>query len=361
MNELFNKKTLRINGNDPRRSRAFLALSEVMNTPDRLPSGEKDWQALEKTYQQHLRHYGFDLQSGCWFCLINLQQHGWQGLAQALSLLVWAWSEPDGRSCWPAGDEMRVLLLEWFNSHVVTRIYTLESEVAGGELKLIAQDIAQLQAQAEKANARCRHALRNIHYFLQIRGQRPAAEAAPAVQPEQPAVKEDASKPRRRRDALVWSLAGAASGVAITLLTVTLMHKPVKGLQDNALAQRPALIWPNNEASQRWRQLLQERAASLPSTAGYGRVLARLDELDAQLLAAEQRKGSYLTISELKSISWTLRRELESAGPLPEQLLQQAGSLAQLQQIAERLDALTAFYLLRQQQILAQENGASPS
>lgn len=405
-----NRKTLKINGGDPRRSRAFLTLSQVMNFPDRLAAPGLDWQRLEKDYHHHYRGYGYDLQSGCWFCLIGLQRYGWQGLAQALSLLTSVWN---GQGCWPgeADEAMRRYLLEWFNSNVVTRLYTLKNDAGQSEVQQVARAIACLQAEAEKTGARCRHSFKNARYFLQVRSQPESSSALcypvrETVAVEEPPIAASEASPQpapfNGRFALVWFGAGvlatllgagcinlatsptlserllnplaafmhyestarklwheasekrlAAEKTALLQEADALLHwiasRPENELlrQGEALAQRLAQRWPDNEASGRWRHLLQTKADTL-TTDSYGKTLARLDDFDALLRATEQKKGSYLTVSELKSIAWQLRRELERGGPPAAQLLDgEAPAPAQLKQAQEHIAALNALYLLK--------------
>ena len=100
MKNRVNLRALKINGHDPRLSKSFLLLSSELSPLSGTIPARLDWNALEEKCFQLFHEYGYDLQSGMWFCLINLRLKSWKGLALALDLLSTAFAHNSQR-CWP--------------------------------------------------------------------------------------------------------------------------------------------------------------------------------------------------------------------------------------------------------------------
>lgn len=416
---------LNVNKRDPRQSQLFLDLSWFMNNAE-ARTVKDEWNTLDTQCRTHWREYGYDLQSGCWFCLISLKLRGWDGLAQALNLLMCFWRQ-SSEICWPPVTEpdQRRYLLEWFNTNVVTCIYTLNYSaeflmVAG---KII-ENIALLHDEAVKANARCKNSLKNLHYFLQVRNRASAslilnampAETGETSQPASSLTRNNArlsvngDRIKRKhlfgaggagllggmvtaillmsgikyteKPALTESLIGVLRAFpedeALTATAWQRMNKEdLEGHRDEILRQASPLLhwvadqpgdelrrkgallaerlektWPGNPVSQKWNRELLAKANSLPTTQSYKEITADLDTFDAKLTSTEQKKGGYLTISELKSFSWKIRRELERGGIPPAEFIRSSANKEEslrktdLKSAADNLSALSALYFL---------------
>ncbi|WP_277972983.1 VasL domain-containing protein [Pantoea agglomerans] len=418
---------LKINKRDPRQSPLFLDLSWSMQNANISRLSEDEWKTLDTQCRTYWHKYGYDLQSGCWFCLISLQLHGWNGLAPALNILLEVWHIRSSEYCWPpiTDSERRRFLLEWFNTYVVTSIYRLDyasdfSAVSDD----ITENIAQLYKEAMKADARCKQSLKNLHFFLQVRSRAFASLALKTTIAE--TSKDRQQEPfaaQNKVDLSVWSgrikrkqlfltgVLGIMGGVVAAILILSgmrYMEKPAltqqlfgvlknfpnddeqvatawqgmkkKELESHRdeilsqsapllnwiasrpsddLLQRGALLalrlentWPGNAVSRRWNHELQVKADSLPSARSYQEITADLNEFDAKLASAEQKKGRYLTVSELKSFSWRIRRELESGGIPPAELIryslkkEEPERSANLKSAADALSAMNALYFL---------------
>lgn len=104
---------------------------------------------------------------------------------------------------------------------------------------------------------------------------------------------------------------------------------------------------------------------SLPSVNSYQQIAADLDAFDARLLSTEQRKGGYITVSELKSFSWKIRRKLESAGMSARERIIYAGEKIEddravaIKVATENISALNAFYLVSLGRINEEKQTAS--
>jgi|GEM_PF-588852 len=171
MKAMVNLKALKINGHDPRLSKAFLLLSSELSSLNGTLSTTTNWQMLEDKCFQLFRDYGYDLQNGVWFCLISMRLNGWAGLAQSLELLSTAFTHNNLR-CWPpvAAAQQRQQLIDWFCANVATQIYTLEyGPQNNGEMRQVERCIGLLCEYAKGQSSRSHDSLKNLHYFLQVR------------------------------------------------------------------------------------------------------------------------------------------------------------------------------------------------
>lgn len=128
----------------------------------------------------------------------------------------------------------------------------------------------------------------------------------------------------------------------------------------STLTQQLITLWPGDEQAAALAGELQHRFASdaLPDSSlqSWHQAQQGLETLTAQLNALDERKGKYLTGSELKSAVFSIRRSLDETPP-PEELLrrmeeeQQQGEVtpALYQQMDIRLNQLLNRYALLKQ------------
>ncbi|ENA9698521.1 type VI secretion system ImpA family N-terminal domain-containing protein [Salmonella enterica subsp. enterica] len=128
----------------------------------------------------------------------------------------------------------------------------------------------------------------------------------------------------------------------------------------SALAQQTTTLWPQDAQAAALAADLQHQFTSgaLPDNAlkSWHHAQQGLETLTAQLNALDERKGKYLTGSELKSAVFSIRRSLDETPP-PEELLrrmeeqQQQGDIspALYQQMDMRLNQLLNRYMLLKQ------------
>lgn len=446
MKAMVNLKALKINSHDPRLSKAFLLLSSELNTLNGTLPTTTDWKMLEEKCFQLFRDYGYDLQNGVWFCLINMRLKSWAGLAQSLELLSTALNHNNLR-CWPpvAAVQQRQQLIDWFCANVATQIYILEyGPENNGEMRQVERCIDILCESARGLHSRSHDSLKNLHYFLQVRCRSVTYTAKKDVEilPPQPVTQsgEGKDKPtvvkaksQRQPEAptppemtllvprlvpaarpWLWALSGLAAGIVLcgataggwyylqrpalseklTVPVAQLQHSgkvlesawrdaPAQSVQQqkqaillqagpilNWLSEQPtdALLrqgerlshsleanFPNNDVSARWQRRLQEKSGSIPALDGYMNVCKLLDELETRLLNAEKNKSNYMTVSELKTAVYQLRKDLQSTGVPAETLLwqiQQQQARGEtinpvlLKQTEQRIDALNIIYHL---------------
>lgn len=168
MKSMVNLRALKINSHDPRLSKAFLLLSSELSHLNGALSGATDWKMLEDKCFQLFRDYGYDLQNGVWFCLINMQLKSWAGLAEGLDLLTTAFTHNNVR-CWPpvAAVQARQSLIDWFCANVATHIYTLKyGPENNGEMRSVERSIGVLYEYSKNLQSRSHDSLKNLHYFF---------------------------------------------------------------------------------------------------------------------------------------------------------------------------------------------------
>ncbi|MCX2944651.1 type VI secretion system ImpA family N-terminal domain-containing protein, partial [Rahnella perminowiae] len=203
MKNRVNLRALKINGHDPRLSKSFLLLSsELSHLSGNLPA-KLDWHLLEERCFQLFHEYGYDLQSGMWFCLISLRLKSWKGLALALELLSTAFTHNSQR-CWPpvTAVQQRQQLIDWFNANVATHIYTLEyGPENSGEMRQVERSIGVLCSQSKNLQSRSHDSLNNLHYFLQVRCRSVPYPVPPKVAKILPVAEENTPQPVNEKKA----------------------------------------------------------------------------------------------------------------------------------------------------------------
>lgn len=171
MKNRVNLQALKINGHDPRYSQPFQSLSVALGQLNKKTLSHADWETLEQLCYQQFHSYGYDLQTGAWFCLINSKLYGWRGLLQALELLNSAWGS-SGTRCWPPNSAapLRQSILGWLTQHVVTLMYTLPMTAQEQTtIQRVENEVRLLCGYASSLEASCEESLETVRYFLQVR------------------------------------------------------------------------------------------------------------------------------------------------------------------------------------------------
>jgi len=123
----------------------------------------------------------------------------------------------------------------------------------------------------------------------------------------------------------------------------------------NQVVQQALTLWPEQAGSleTQWQQRVA--AAALPSekTTGWHQGMAQLQHLANQLNVLDEKRGKYMTVSELKSVVFAMTQAFSSAVPVEEQLrlmAQPDQTSPDLQRLTEmHLEQLTARYALLKQ------------
>jgi type VI secretion system protein VasL len=133
----------------------------------------------------------------------------------------------------------------------------------------------------------------------------------------------------------------------------------------NQLVQQAQALWPQQAAplSQQWLNQLHSAALPPESLNGWHQGMAQLQQLTDRLNALDERRGSYMTGSELKTMVFTIARSFNSAVPAEEQLRQLVESAqdeplnsAQQRQLEISLNALLCRYALLKQESHKENN-----
>lgn len=301
MKAIVNLKALKINGHDPRFSKAFLLLSsELGHLNGTLPIAT-DWLMLEDKCFQLFREYGYDLQNGVWFCLISMRLNGWAGLAQSLELLSTAFIHYNQR-CWPpsAAVQPRQQLIDWFCANVATQIYTLEyGPQNNSEMRQVERGIGLLREYVKEQSSRSYDSLKNLHYFLQARCRSvpyPTQKVVPPQSVKNPDVLKDKSevveaKPQPEAATLtamvlppphpvpaprpwLWALSGLVTGMTLCVAVVSVWYflqqpqlsekliAPVAQLQHIKKQLEGAWLSTSAQSIQQQRQAILQQAAT---------------------------------------------------------------------------------------------------
>lgn len=135
-----------------------------------------------------------------------------------------------------------------------------------------------------------------------------------------------------------------AQGMATTRAQLKMLNDlpPLWPLrQEEALLLALESRWPNNSQIKamraEWRKQREASALAVPELQRYAQAQAKLRQLSLRLDALDERKGRYMTASELKSAIFSIRQLLQTP-PLEEQLRQleaqvRAGSLSPVLQM----------------------------
>ncbi|MEW7314502.1 VasL domain-containing protein [Buttiauxella gaviniae] len=351
---------VKISCHDPRHHQEFLLLSNSVNTWKGHVHDRSWWLTQENQCLEMFERHGYDLQSGVWFCLISCQRHGWSGMANATLLLAEGFGKKQ-RQCWPplAATDLRQQIIEWYSTHAATCVYGLPLTSAEVEtLSKLESAVSLLLEHALSLQSKSQAPLRNLLDYLQSSRQslqNRTVREKPAVIPEYPSVPVEAtalppfstqSLAPSSRPWKAW-FTGGVSGIALTLCAVG----GITWLERPTTASYLDKIWPGNALSARWKSHLAEQTAGLPTINSWAQVNNQLNNLEQRLLAAEQKRKPYMTISELKTEVYQMRQTLQQGGePVLAQLddLQnkrdnkQPISAAEIEVISRHLEALNS-------------------
>lgn len=349
---------VKISCHDPRHHQEFLLLSNNVYGWKGHVHDRSWWLTQENQCLEIFQRHGYDLQSGVWFCLISCQRHGWSGMANATLLLAEAFGRKQ-RQCWPplAATDLRQQIIEWYATHAATSVYGLPLNSAEIEtLTQLEAAVSMMLGHALSLQSRSQAALRNLLDYIQssrqslqkraltVKSTVPVPAPLPLVPAAQPFPALKLLPPPRPWKA--W-ITGSMVGIALTLCAVSAAH----WLEQPSTALRLNAFWPGNPLSARWQNRYVEQNASLPKINSWALVNEQLNDLEQRLLDAEQKRKSYMTISELKTAIYQMRQTLQQGGkPVLAQLddvqrkldNKQPVSDAEISAISQRLEALNS-------------------
>ncbi|MCB5309644.1 VasL domain-containing protein [Yersinia massiliensis] len=124
--------------------------------------------------------------------------------------------------------------------------------------------------------------------------------------------------------------------------------------QGEQISRQLNKVYPDNPASQLWQRRMQEKTGDALPLGRWLKLNADIDHLEQRLLNSEKNRNQFMTVSELKTAVYQLRRDLYSGGLPAEALLGkleqhatagEAISPALVKQIEQSLSALIARYV----------------
>jgi type VI secretion system protein VasL len=353
---VLNPQKLKINSHDPRCHQLFLLLSSDMNNWKAHINDHGWWQEREKQCFGLFHQYGYDLQCGVWYCLISCQRNGWQGLASASLMLANGFAKQQ-KPCWPplAAQDIRRQILDWYCIHLLPLIYSLPLTAAGTEhyLRQLLAATELLQTHARTLNSTQSNVLQQLSVWLDsninvVRQLMPPPETVRVV--ASPQILPSPLQPEKKvgqKVKYLWGIAGAAIGI-VSAIIITNINKPEFINYSNR-------IWPGNTLYAHWRQQLEEKSVTQTPDTSYFQLNQQLDILEQRLIDAEQKRKSYVTISELKTVIYQMRNILRQQETTVEYQLNQLQFLRRqqhkippviLSSLHLKLEALNSRYLL---------------
>lgn len=320
---------MEINSHDPRHHSEFLLLSCEVNSWKNHLNDRSWWLSLEKQCIHVFKSYGYELQSGTWFCLISAHRYGWAGVANATLLLAEGFGKKQ-RKCWPpiGANDLRLQIIEWYTINVVTCIYALPlSETEILSIQKLESGVASLLQQAFEMQSRCQITLRNLRDYLQASRQSLLAKTrafVPRAKDAQSLLEQSPTLPlcgtseelppnlsltecSRRWGAWVG---GGLIGVILTFVvsgSVYWFSQPKTAVFLNR-------IWPDNPISIRWYSKVSNSIHGTSSSKSLQNLKEQLDSLELRLIESEKKRSVYMTISELKTSIYQMKESLNEYG-----------------------------------------------
>lgn len=397
-------------GGDPRTLADFVALREELSKLTHPARPDVDWQYVEQLSLSLFRQNGVELQTAVWYTLARTHLAGLYGLKEGLAILDALLTHQWG-ALWPQPVHARMEILSGFSQRLQTILRTLTLSYA--DLPLLYQAEQHLNAlrtvmtRLELKNASQMGELCTFMHNAATRLENtdarsgegeavvissaashpdlhPVTPSAPLVyvaREAPPAPRLVVAQPPRAQ--LQWK--GFVTGMLATLvlggavvgwwsvhqqplapLPVVASSHALEELGQHspdwlqhygfalaAQAQPPEA----DKLKAQWQQHITGNAMPVETLSGWHQGMDGLQELTRRLNALDERKGKYMTGSELKSMVFAITQNLQRGVPVEEQLylLSQSapGTLlpaAQVLQTDMHLNQLLNRYVLIKQQ-----------
>jgi type VI secretion system protein VasL len=361
-------------GGDPRALADYAALREELSKLSHPARPDVDWQRVEQLSLSLFRQNGVELQTAAWYTLARTHQAGMYGLNEGLAILDALLTHQWG-ALWPQPVHARIEILASLCQRLQAILRTLSLSYADLPLVYQAEEhlngLRDVLQRLELKNASQIGELCSFMHNAAVRlenadagkdesaavvlpaaaGQTASPEATlpaePLVyvarqEPVAPRIVTEYPKPQRR-----WQ--GFAAGVLVTLLLgggglwgwqkmypaavpplpVVANETTLKTLEQQSplwlvdygfdLAARAE---PQNTAQLRaqWQQHLTASALPEQNLVGWHQGMEQLAQLAARLNELDEKRGKYITVSELKSFVFSTTQSFSQAIPLEEQL-----------------------------------------
>lgn len=367
-------------GGDPRTLADFAALREELSKLTHPARPDVNWRHAEQLCLSLFRQNGVELQTAAWYTLSRTHQAGLYGLNEGLAILEALIAHQWG-ALWPQPVHARMEILAGLSQRLQSMLRTLT--LSYDELPLVYQAEQHLDAlrtvlsRLELKNASQMSELSVFMHNAATRLENTDTSnttddavviphnadnrvAFNPVTPSEPLVYVARQEPAAPRVVVAspergWQWKGFIAGIAATLviggasiwlwsrqhqtptpLPVVANASALKDLeqqsplwlQNYGFTLAAQALPPESENLKiQWQQHIASNAIPLEALSGWHQGIEGLQELTRQLNELDERKGKYLTGSELKSMVFAITRNLERNVPVEEQLflLSQSG------------------------------------
>ncbi|MCG5130257.1 type VI secretion system ImpA family N-terminal domain-containing protein [Enterobacter mori] len=437
-------------GGDPRTLADYAALRDEMNKLSHPARPDVNWQYAEKLCLSLFEHNGVELQTAAWYTLARTQLAGLYGLNEGLAILEALVARQWG-NLWPQPVHARMEILSALSRRLlqVLRALTLTyadlSQLYRAEEHLKA--LGDVLQRLELKHASQLDVLLSLMHNAAARLEN-SDDATRSDNPQQTGVTvpggaiipESVSEPAERvkwvyvdqpeplanvaavtespAPAKSWKpfvagmltmlvVAGAAAGIwqamhqpdpvqaqfaaTLTPVPVTLSAEQLASLRQKSplpetglrqtqqqlarfsqlkpdwavsygdqLVHQALTLWPEQAKplAQQWQQQLTAVALPPENLSGWHQGMTQLQQLADRLNALDEQRGKYMTVSELKSQVFAIMQSFNRAVPVEEQLRQLSGipegqlwPAAQQNQTEQHLQQLIARYVLLKQKM----------
>lgn len=365
-------------GGDPRALPDYATLRDELAKLTHPARPDVDWPRVEQLSLALFRQNGIELQTAAWYTLARTRLAGLAGLNEGLAileaLLTYQWGV-----FWPQPVHARMEILAGFSQRLQAVLRTLTLREADlPQVYRAEQHLDAVRAVLQRLELKNASLVGELCTFMHNAATRlenvdghgsghsgvvlpadaarpvapaPAAPAAPLVyiardEPAAPGVVTVTPEPATRRPwrafvgGMVTMLAAGGAGLwgwqALHPAPASPVPVTATAASLSGLAQMPVL-WRQEygyvlakraepaEAERltaQWQQSVEDNALAPEALSGWHQGMGGLHELTRRLNALDERKGKYLTGSELKSMVFTITQHFGQAVPAEERLYQ---------------------------------------
>lgn len=353
----------KIRCHSPAHHPGFLSLSSEMNTLSKNKLARLDWERLLLLCQRIFQQEGCDPWTGAWFCYISAKQQGWTGLAFAVEQLVSTLFHL------PSGDAAnKKAALNWLAQHIGDVLYALP-DAPGNRISMQRtakgfNHLIMLAAEREVSStlnvmvSYINHKAKEnkLEYSLNVSRPASAWVDVPAIQhvevekcmPETQSVNVSTGKKDRK---LLLKFFVMFSLVALLFLLIghqyvtrqqpqlMQLFQDIEKLERTASAVRSEQIKYDYASSELIKDMFERTRKNKPEwllvlpvlqdlavlnpieddksfvkLASWQQLQHQLDDLENRLLASEKGAQKHLTISELKTEVYEIRKKILMLG-----------------------------------------------
>jgi len=331
-------------GGDPRTLADYARLREEMNKLTHPARPDVNWLLAEQYCLNLFEHNGIELQTAAWYTLTRTQRSGLAGLNEGLALIealiVRQWD-----ALWPQPVHARVEILNALSRRlqqairVITPTSTEHGPLYQAEQHLTS--IGEALQCLELKHASQTDALRTLIHSAAVRlensGSGPESHATVAHNGVAlpPAVSETHARrvyvaPQQGMPAAkLWKPFAAGMLTMLVMAGLTgwawqYNHQPDPLLTPLYTALKPRSVTLSPEQAATLQQQLKAMALPQEFLDGWYQGMQGLQHLTGQLNSLDERRGKYITVSELKSQVFSITQSFNRAVPAEERLRQLA-------------------------------------